>query len=345
MADSLIHKIVNRSNLTLLIWSVIGIFIVGGLLLLNLRYLYNFALGPFNMETKSLLQTQSASGPFQYWVNLEGKEMINTGVQYISKSDSGKETIEATYFVMPLGSRLLLVSVQGNQTDEALPANVTGWLSEIGKEENEKVVQDIETSEPALKGMFLPYKLQTGNFRINGFLGIGVGLVILAASLWGLVTFFLRMANPDSHPIMQSLARFGPLDFVVNGIDMELSMPHTTIGKLHLTKSWMVFEAPTKLVATRYEDVTWIYKYFLKQKYNGITVKTTYSAKVYDRFGVCCDFIAGRKEEIANQMLEAICQRTPWAVMGYSDQLEKIWKKDRQGFLAAVEQRKAAQPV
>ena len=51
--------------------------------------------------------------------------------------------------------------------------------------------------------------------------------------------------------------------------------------------------------------------------------------------------VGGRKEQPTDEMLRAIAGRAPWAVMGYSNELDQAWKKDRAGFLAAVDRRKA----
>jgi hypothetical protein len=324
----------------MLIWSVVGLLAAVALFLLNLRYLYNFVFGPFDAQPEQILQAGSASTPQKYWLTVTGEELINTGVTYTTTSSGGSKTIEASYFVMPVGEQLLLVRMKGDQSAETLPGNVTGWLSDVSTEETNKVVRDLEQQVPEIQGMFLPYKLETGNFRLSGLLGMAAGLLIVSLSIWGLFTFVNRTTNPTSHPILKGLSRFGQLDFVINRIEAELASPHQTIGKLHLTNSWLVYEAATNMLATRYEDVVWAYMFVYRQKSYGVTVSKTYTAKVYDRFGVMCDFLAGRKEETATAMLEAICQRAPWTVMGYSDQLAAAWKKDRQGFLAAVEQRK-----
>jgi hypothetical protein len=341
MDHSFVSKVVNRANRTLLIWSIVGLLAVIGLLLLNTRYLYNFILGPFDIQAEQVLQVGSASTPQQYWVNVAGEDMINTGVTYTTTSSGGSKTIEASYFAMPVGEQLLLVRMNGDQSAETLPGNVTGWLSDVTSEETTKIIRDLEEQVPEVKGMFLPYKLETGNFRANGIIGMILGLGILVFSVWGLFTFVGRTTDPTTHPIFKKLSRFGPLDFTISRIETELASPHQTIGKLHLTNSWLIYEAATNLIATRYEDVVWAYMHVLRQKSYGVTVNKTYTAKVLDRFGVVCDFLAGRKEETVKEMLEAIYQHAPWTVMGYSDQLDAAWKKDRPGFLATVDQRKA----
>ena len=156
----------------------------------------------------------------------------------------------------------------------------------------------------------------------------------------GLATVLRRSADPNSHPILKRLARFGPVDFLASRIEAELAAPHPTAGKLHLTSNWLVYATGANVLVTRYEDVAWVYKHVMSQRTYGITVSRTYSAMVRDRSGAQLQFAAGRKEQAANEMLQAILEHVPWAITGYTDELMRAWNKDRTGFLAAVDQRK-----
>jgi hypothetical protein len=164
---------------------------------------------------------------------------------------------------------------------------------------------------------------------------------VIGLSLWGLLLVIRRTSDPASHPVLKALARFGPLDFVTSRIEAEMAGEHQKIGKLNLTNSWVVYEDRANLKATRFEDVTWIYKHITTQRYYGIPISKTYTAMVYDRHGAKLELVGGRKEQPTDEMLRAIAGRAPWAVMGFSHELDQAWKKDRNGFLAAVDRRKA----
>jgi hypothetical protein len=344
MNDSIIQKVIGRSNLNRILLCILGIVVVFGLGALNIRYFYNFLWGPFNAVPADLIAARSASDPQKYWLQVTGKQMINTGVQSVSTSKSGTKTVNTTYFALLLDKRLVLVEIDGDQQSDTLPPNLTGWLEDISKDEQTEIIQEIETEEPGLKGLFLPFKLQTGDFRIGGIIGLIVGTIVLGFCLWGIVVVIRYSIDPEAHPILKALSRFGPLDFVTHQIETELSVPHTTLGQLHLTNNWLVFATKSSLSATRYADVAWLYKHITTQRYYGIPVSKTYTAMLYDRHGVQISMIAGRKEKAVEDMLRAIYERAPWAVAGYTKEIETAWKKDRAAFLTTVERRKADLP-
>ncbi len=341
MNDSLIQKAIARSNLNRVFISLLGIFIVLGFAAFNYRYLYNFIFGPFDADTADLVALNTAGETQKYWVNVSGDELINTGIQYYTTKDNGTETVNTTYFAMVLADRLLLVGINGDNQQDYLPGTQTGWLAPVSSEESTQVISALEQNEPEITGMFLPYKMQTGNFRLNGYIGIVAGLLVIALSLWGLVGGLRRMSDPNAHPIMKKLERFGPLDFVTSRIDAELASAHQQIGKMHLTANWLVFADSASFLAARYEDIIWIYKHVLTQRTYGIVTARTYTAIVADRFGERLNFTAGRKEQPANEMLDAVYAHAPWAVTGYSNDLEKTWNKNRAAMIAEVDSRKA----
>ncbi len=346
MNEGLIRKTVQRSNVMLLVVSLLGFAIVAGLALFNANFIYNFILGPFEADSAAVVNASSASQFQKYWVNISGDELLDTGMQYVSTSNnSSVETIEASYLALAMGERLLLVRMPGEQYANAHAPRLTGWLSPISSEETAEVILKLEQDVPGIQAAFLPFKLQTGDFRGSGLLGIIIAIAVLALSIFGLVTVLHRMSDPDAHPILKRLSRFGPLDFVVSRIEAELASPHATLratsGKLHLTNTWLVNPTLTSLQATRFEDIAWAYKHVFKYRQYFITVSKTYSAMVCDRSGARIQITVGSKEAPADEMMKAILERAPWAIAGYTDELNRAWNKDRPAFLAAVDQRKS----
>ncbi len=343
MNEGLIQKTVRRSNLILLVLSLLGFAIVAGLALFNANFIYNFILGPFEADRAALVNAPSAAQFQKYWINISGDELGDTGVQYVTTSHN-VETVEASYLALALQDRLLLVRMPGEQNVETLTPTLTGWLSPISSEENAEVILSLEKDYPGVQAAFLPFKLETGDFRASSLVGILIAAVLIILSIIGLVISLRRINDPNSHPILKRLSRFGPLDFVVSRIEAELASPHETLrastGKLHLTNTWLVHDTLTNVLATRFEDVAWVYKHVFKYRQYFITVSKTYSAMVCDRSGAQMQITVGVKEPPADEMLKAILQRAPWAIAGFTDDLQRAWRNDRPAFLAAVDQRK-----
>lgn len=338
MIGSLIDRAMRRANTTLLLACLAGVILVALLVIANIRYLYNFMLGPFDATPQALNAVRDITVQKQYWVRVTGYDIYDLDIQYVTTSDSGKETVDFSYLALELGDQLLLVKQPGSPR---LETTLTGSLLPITSEEQKEIIDYFVAEDPSLAGEFLPYLIHTGNFRTGGWLGIAFGALTLGACLYGLVTDLRRELDERTHPILKALSRFGALELTRGQLDLELAAEHPILSKkFHLTRSWLVYTAGSKFMATRFEDIAWYYLHIHTTRTYGIVVARTYSVVVCDRFGAQLMMAVGNKEPPALEVLDAIARRAPWAIGGYSQDLVKAWKKDRAGFLAQVEKRR-----
>jgi hypothetical protein len=313
---------------------MLGLLIVFLGVVLNARYLFNMFLGPFDTTQANVLALNDANDTFRYYMNLEGDDHADTGYTYVNKSDSGKETIEYYYHVLVLGDKFLLVKTKQAEIDN----RQTGALVDMPSDVQKEVITQLEVEVPQIKGAFLPMMLDATDFRTGGFIGLAVAAVIALLSAIGVLLAFYRFANPEAHPAMKALARYGTLATVTNEINMEMSNPHEQVGKkIHFTRSWLVSTA-SGLQAMPYRDMIWCYKQVTQHRTNGIPTGKTYAAFVNDRHGTSIN-IPGKEKEI-NQLLEFAMRSSPGVVTGYSDELSNLWRKDRARFAAAVDERR-----
>lgn len=336
MLEGIVTQTIRRSNRNVLAFSILGILAIIGLLLLNMRYFYNFILGPFPVTPEVLTGYEDAGQPREYWLTVSGDAVFDTGIQYVSV-ENGRETVENSYLALVQDDRLLLVKVPGMAVEQT---RFTGWLEPLTDEENQEIIQSLEADDPALTGIFLPFLLETGNFRLGGIIGIVLALGGLALCGVGLVKGIRRSSDPSEHPIAKRLALVGPVDFVSSRIEAEMASNHLTLGKTHLTANWLIFAPGSDLQAARFEDIAWFYKHVTTSRMYGIPISKIYVVRVFNRYGTQISITAGNKESKADELLQAIYERAPWAVAGFSPELQKAWKKDRPAFLAEVERRK-----
>ena len=145
--------------------------------------------------------------------------------------------------------------------------------------------------------------------------------------------------HPDHIAGNRALKREYPsIPLLIGELDAEMLTEHPKAGGVHLTPNWLVHSAPASLSATRIDDVVWAYKQVTQHRTNGIPTGKTYAAQIWDRHGVRIT-VAG-KEPVVNQALEAVAQRSPWVLAGFSPELEKTWKQNRAAVIDAVEQRR-----
>jgi hypothetical protein len=172
--------------------------------------------------------------------------------------------------------------------------------------------------------------------RDPGYVGLIIAALAVLLALWLFTVGITRSLLPYSHPIWKSLKRFGDPQAAADAINEEMAMPHTQIGKAHVTLHWLVSINGAKLQATRLEDVAWVYHKVTRRRVNGVPVGKTFEGQVWDQYGKLIEF--GGTEATVLSALQAIRVSAPWAIAGYNVQIDALWKKNRAQFLDAVRQ-------
>ncbi len=335
MPTDYVQKAIRRSNRNILIASLLGLVVLVAAAALSYRYLVGFFKGPEEVAKPALLALKTPDQLTNYYVTVKGDDAEYTGYQRVSTSDSGPKTVKGSFMALLFNDRYLLVEVPGESRTAA--SQYTGALVPIESGIPSQVIGEYE-KDSGMTGAALPFMLDTSDFRSNGYIGLGVGLIVFLLCVWGLSKVIRRSGNPASHPIMRALGRFGEPEQVAEQINQEMSAPHEALGSLHLTPHWLVNSAGVSLAATRLEDVVWVYGKVAQHRTNGVPTGKTYSTLIWDRYGK--NVTVTGKEKAMQDALQAVYRRAPWAIVGYRADVEKAWKSNRPSVLAAVEQRR-----
>jgi Family of unknown function (DUF6709) len=330
-----VNGFVNRSNRNLLMWCLVGVAVLVIAAAIGSNYLYNFFAGPFTISGDQIVNVSGLNDLQQKFITVTGDDkLIDTGYQFVSTSSGGKDTVEAYYEALILGDKLLLV-----KTDSLLDTDtVTGGLVDMPGDVRSQVISDIESEYPDLKDTFLPFMLDTGNYRIPGYIGLFVAAIVLILTLIGWSRWLTRRGDPLKHPILKKLSRFGDAQSIAQQIEMELVGDPVKVGNLRFTRTWMIQEIASTFNATRFNDVMWAYKRVTQHRTNGINTRKTYSALIYDRYGAIITI--NGKEKLVEDTLTEVMRRAPGTVAGYSADILKMWNTNRAGFAAAVDQKR-----
>jgi len=107
-----------------------------------------------------------------------------------------------------------------------------------------------------------------------------------------------------------------------------------------LTENYAVKNARLSFDLFRLENLVWAYKKKVVKRriYFFIPVGTTYAAELIFSDGQA--EVIGRQKKV-DELLTLASERAPWAVKGYSADLEKSYKSSRAGFVAEVMKRKS----
>lgn len=322
---------VRRNNRYLQIISgvILGVALVIGLL--SFRYYYNLLLGPFQLERDELFGlTSGFDDPLRDWIRVEGDQAIDT--EYEFRAGEGRtERVTASYIALLVNDRQLLAQLPGDLINA--PRNrYDGFLVPIPGIVQRGVVDEFIQRSDNPTQPFLPIMLDVRPLGGWGYAGFALNLAVLLTGAFGVALTQYRTLYPERHPMLRHLARSGELQTTLDIIEAEMNEPHIEINTLHLTRNWLVSQSPTSLEATRYEDIVWVYK--------KMTHQDGYSVLIHDRHGKVIGIRA--KELKANEILNLIRQRAPWALTEYHRDTESAWRSHRQELVARVDERKPA---
>lgn len=337
MWDDFISGQIRRTNRNLFLAGTAVLTILGLLLAATWRDTYNFVFGPFPIQNSELVSISNPDAPKHYFVRVQGEKVFATGMREVDASDQNK--VRAEIVALVVEKRLLLVKtpIDNNQVQ------FTGTLTAIPAEVSKGAVRRWDEKHPDLKGAYLPFMVDATGFRKGDNLwaaGGGVAFGILGLVLVGIP--LRRKLQPENHPLLTQLAKYGGLQDVRMRIDSEMRSEGggEKFGAMQITTNWLIHAAAykTNVMATR--DVVWAYPKVTKHYHSGIPTGKTYSAIIRDSKGQSVE-ISGKKDSVP-KMMESLQRRMPWVMIGFSKELEALWLREKPKFFQLVEQRRAS---
>ncbi|QPC82210.1 hypothetical protein G4Y79_21380 [Phototrophicus methaneseepsis] len=318
-----------------LVWLIIsGLILAGGLAFAAFAVLPKY-MAFFNEPTViDIDDLEDLDNLPIYNAQITGKEMFDTSYYY-----------EDSYLFIPLsreyfgamwtGDKFLLVRNGGVIDESAL--TYKGTLRELDRDESTEVVMDLEREVPETQGFFMSVVLDATDHptEFGNLVMVVVALAAIGFGLYGVYRGFSHLTNPAKHPFLKSLSRYGDPDDVVDRIEKERVLQEDKVGKLTLTKNWIIDEKGNNFRVMRAQDLLWVYKHVQTGRYN----TKHYSLRLYDQHGEMIS-VGAKNEKQADEMGMEIAKHAPWALIGYDKKIEDAWKNQRNQLIAAVEQRK-----
>ena len=336
MWDDFISRQIRRTNRNLFLFGSVILAALGLLLAGGWRDTYNFIFGPFPIQNSELVSIWNPDVPKRFFVKLEGEEAFRTGMREVGANNHDK--IRAEIIALVVDKRLLLVKAPVGKEE----LQFTGTLTAVPAEVFNGVVHEWDAKHPDMKGAFLPFMLDATGFRKGDNLLVaaaGTGFGLLGLVLVGIP--IRRKLQPENHPLLKQLAKYGMLQDIQMRIDSEMRSEGggEKFGAMQITTNWLIHAAAykTNVMATR--DVVWAYPKITKHYTNGIPTGKTYSAIIRDSKGQSLE-ISGKKDSVP-KLLESLQRRMPWVLIGFSKELEALWLKEKPKFFQLIEQRRA----
>jgi hypothetical protein len=351
VANTIVGKQIARGNANMVLTGIalIGLAVLIGVW--NQKVIVNFLRGP---QPANLAQIATAGGLEKVdalWLSFTDEDpdgsALNTGWVMTTQSTVngipvGSASNEHSYFVVLVDeTQALLVQVSASYANtERIAFNFTGYLNEFSFDVSKKILPAIKQDLDEQGLSLVPFMVVTSDYRADSVFGVIVLTLLAVSGAVCLLIGISRLGTPEKHPYYKPLSYFGEPTAVAQSMEQSMSAPHQTYKKrLHLTDQWLVVRTRA-FKYTTYEHLAWVYPKVTKVRLYGIIpISSTHELVVQDRHGQHIAVPLGKKD--VDAALQVLTLRAPWAVYGHSDDIKKMWDKNRPDFLQAVEQRRA----
>jgi len=182
-----------------------------------------------------------------------------------------------------------------------------------------------------------------------------VSIPLLLLAVWNFTTWKKRTNNFSHHPICRHLARIGPIEQVVQQIEIAMQTnskdkPASVVvidsnvfhTSFMLFGPWLFKTESFGLMCFYVPDVVWLYKKITSYSVNFIPTGRSIAVLLHDRHGYSMEIQVSEQE--ATLLMKLICQQNPWAVAGFDKHSKRLWRRKRRAFIAAVDERRKEAP-
>jgi hypothetical protein len=302
----------------------------------NSAYLKVFFKGPppgtaadLDAAEKADSNNQPIATPY---LTLTGDKVLNTGAEEVTTYDGIIKNVSAGYYALEVGNRILIV-----KSSKTPSATVGGELGLMPFDLKSDLFPP--GTDAADEAVFYPLLLDT-NYRESGWAGFFWALLVEA--LFGFFAFrsWRRLSGQVEHPAITRAKAWGDIAVTSAEVERELETAvKSKGGGWTLTQNYAVKNARLSFDLFRLENLVWAYKKAIKRRvYYFIPAGTTYAAELSFSDGQA--EIVGKQKKV-DELLALASERAPWAVKGFSADLEKFYKSSRAGFVAEVMKRKS----
>ncbi|MGH6815853.1 MAG: DUF6709 family protein [Hyphomicrobiaceae bacterium] len=305
------------------------------------REIYSRLFGPFSIAADEIAALNDPTEESRRFFTIESGSLVPLRLRDVTiHKRRGRETGRSfAYYFALRGKRTVLVHV--NEERPVLP--LTGVLRPVPAD----VAGRIANLHPeiAIGGGLAPllFEVEDSAFSFDTLLAAGAAIVPVVVLLFLFNTLF-KLQDYHRSPAIAKLRRFNePVDRTAAAIDQELARgdSKTAMRSVLLTPSWLVHKRFFKLDLIHLNEVVWVYPVVsTRYLYWVIPISWKNYLQVGVRHGPPIA-IQGRKKPIP-EVLMAIAQRVPWIFAGYSEELNQVFRRNRQAFNAAVDQRREA---
>lgn len=333
-----VARLIRRSNRRRLVFAAVLLVVLASWASADARDIANVVHGAEIVNGEEFAVDVGAQRAVGRWISITGDTTVASRLTEERRDTlTGSPHRTPSFALMRIGHQLLIVRAGSRSID----ATQKGIVAEIPADIEDRVATPLRAQGLQV----LPVVLDAARPYRSDVLGRLASLVLFGlVSLVLLFTGLVRALDHSRHPIVRSLSTLGDPQQTAFVVEDELAQPQTVVGPLRFTRQFVVRLTRSDLAVARLDDVVFAYARSrpwipVLSLLVAVVRPDRASVVVYDRDGWQTR-LRTRDGRSARVALDELSRRCPWAVVGR--EYRPLWKRQRQRFLAAVEQRRRA---
>lgn len=215
------------------------------------------------------------------------------------------------------------------------PIEYSGAINKMNDDEYKyfkEYFTDFGWSEEEFEEWTVPYYISVGDLvggsavKIYIVFGIGIGLVLIAV-----ISFALALSGAGLKTFKKELEAAGLSESNAE-FDYEGARVFSEKAGIRIGQRLTYFMKGRKPHAVPNDKIVWAFHRSVTHRVNGIKTVTTHETVLYN-YDKKIFQISVSKEAMAVEILQYIEQNMPWVVIGYDNDLDKMFRKEYQNFL------------
>lgn len=246
------------------------------------------------------------------------------------------EEIDTFYMATIIQEGVFIVEVSGD-FDFNFPHIMKGRFKSLESDVESALLAELKELDPNGQYTIMKYTFKADSFDADVFLII----LAIVAIIFTLIMFsFIKSLKFKSSKLYKNMKKLGDPDTIADEIEREVEMSkNVSEGPIHLFTNYIISGTNAAAFILPRESVIWCYPKVTKVKRYFITVSTRHEIIMGTKDGKTK--LTTSKEEEVKRVMNMMQGHHPACVYGYSEQIEQLFKKNRDEFIRIAEDRRA----
>lgn len=219
---------------------------------------------------------------------------------------------------------------------DTTPVTFSGKIKKLDAEETRyfrEYFEEAGFTDAEIDAATIPYYIQCFASPVSMssmyIVLFAVGALLL---IWGIVRVVKVTSGASLSKLRKDITAAGYTEASIDS-DYRNAKSFDKKGSLKVGRLMTYYLSGSSARAINNSKMMWAYQNTVTHRTNGVKTGTTYNVMVFDEATPKGHSFSVANEAVAQEMLQRINDTLPWVVVGYSDELKKLYNKSRTEFL------------